>query len=1095
MPLKGHTPGRFLKMTTIAIGVIPFDNQTWTNSLMFRTYPTGSLLRALLVCTILLVPTVRADSASEPSPISSPSASEQRNVESAEPVFATRKKRHIVVGAEAFFPPFSEAEVSGQPKGFSIEIFKAIAKTMSLDFSTVVASRHELLTQLKAGKVDVILALAYSSQRDEYADFSIPYSSVRHVIFMRKSDRKIATLADLTNKTFITIRKGLTEDFARNKPWLRSLVFVDSIEQALLLLASGKHDGVIALRTTGLIALEKFKIENVEASPFEMQGGAVSIRFAVKAGDSELLSDINEGLSLMKSDGSYNAIRDQWYGIYDSPPGISVRQLTRYLIPIAVVVLLAAGFYLQALGRKKRRQLQHILDSITAKIWYLDTNGRVVMQNAYATKGTGRNPKEAAGKTLDTLLPSWDEPSRRQAQNLQALRSGKPILGSVESMHEDGSDIWCSVDRVPVIYKSNAAEGLLVVAHDITALKRTETELRATQERLHQIIDNIREVFWLYDVATKDFSYVSRALPMVWGYFANTKPDVGAFIRAVHPEDRDRVLAQMPNALHGQREMEFRITLTNGSIRWIRDRAFPVYDESGTIVRFAGISEDITERKATDRALRESRERFQQLEENIDAVFWLSDVKTRELIYLSTAYEKIWQRTLDNGLPTQSELLEITHPDDRDRIETKNQEAIAGPYVMEYRIGLPDNSWRWIREKGFPVRDDEGEITNIAGLAEDITQSKITHQQLRLFETAIKAVPVGIVFSDPTRPDNPLVFVNDGFELITGYSSAEVLGRNCNFLKGPNTSPAALAEMRVAIATGKSCDVVLENYRKDGTRFWNSVLITPLRDRSGNVVNFVGIQTDVTAQIDARKKLEDLNQEISHNAADLAETNKELETFAYSVSHDLRAPVRHISGFAGMLRERAGENLDETTRRYLAVISDAAKRMMELLDDLVTFSRMGRVELRKSKISLNETVNDVIRTLGASIGDRNVEWIVKPLPTITADATLIYQALLNLVENAVKYSRYKSAPRVEIGTAQPSAGQVVIYVKDNGAGFDMKYVDKLFRVFERLHRADEFEGTGIGLASVARIVGRHGGRVWVEAEVDVGATFYLELPQ
>lgn len=1063
---------------------------------MFQPYPIVSLLKALLFFSVLLLPTVRADSASHPSPVASPSVAEDRSVGSPEPVFAARKIRHVVVGAEAFFPPFSEVEVSGQPKGFSIELFKAIAKTMSLDFSIVVASRHELLTQLKAGKVDVILALAYSSQRDEYADFSVPYSSMRHVIFVRKNGRKIATFEDLTSKTFITIRKGVTEDFARNKLWLRSLVLVDSIEQALLLLASGKHDGVIALRTTGLIALEKFKIENVEVSPFEMTGGVVTMRFAVKAGDSELLSDLNEGLSLLKSDGSYTAIHDKWHGIHDAPAGISVSQLTRYLVPVAVVALLAVGLYLQALGRNKRRQLQHILDSITAKIWYLDTNGRVVMQNAYATKITGRSPKDASGKTLDLLLPSWDEPLRRQAQNLQALKSGTPILGSVESMHEEGCDIWCSVDRVPMIYKSKVAKGLLVIAHDITALKRTETELRVTQDRLQQIIDNIREVFWLYDVATKDFSYVSRALPMVWGYFANTKPDVGAFIRAVHPEDRDRVLAQMPNALHGQREMEFRVTLTNGSIRWIRDRAFPVYDESGTIVRFAGISEDITERKITDRALRESRERFRQLEENIEAVFWLSDVKTRELIYLSTAYEKIWQRTLDNALPTQSELLEMTHPDDRDQIEkAKSQKTIARPYVVEYRIALPDNSWRWIREKGFPVRDDEGEITNIAGLAEDITQSKITHQQLRLFETVIKSVPLGIVFSDATRPDNPLVFVNDGFELITGYSSAEVIGRNCNFLKGPDTSSVALAELREAIADGKPCDVVLENYRKDGTMFWNSVLITPLRDRSGSVVNFVGIQTDVTAQIDARKKLEDLNEEISRNAADLAETNKELETFAYSVSHDLRAPVRHISGFAGMLRERAGENLDETTRRYLTVISDAAKRMMELLDDLVTFSRMGRVELRKSKISLNETVNDVIRTLSASIGDRTIEWIVKPLPTITADSTLIYQALLNLVENAVKYSRYKSAPRVEIGTARPSAGQVVIYVKDNGAGFDMKYVDKLFRVFERLHRADEFEGTGIGLASVARIVGRHGGRVWVEAEVDVGATFYLELPQ
>lgn len=1012
-----------------------------------------------------------------------------------EPNFPARKFRDIVVGAEAFLPPFSEAVDGHRAQGFALELFTGIAKDLNLEFTTVVASRSELMAQLSSGKIDVILALAATPNREEHFDFSVPYAAIRHAIFVRRGEGG-AVNAAFEDKTFIVVGGSITEDFAQGKPWATHLVSVDNDMQALLLLASGKHNAVITQRISGLIALEKLKIHNVEIAPYELKGDRVPVRFAVRKGNYELLSDINESLSAMKANGSYTAIYEKWLGVYDERSGISLKQLAGYLVSAGAILLFAFGAYLQVQSREKRRQLQLILDSITAVVWYLDTNGHVVLQNERASEITGRSSQEARGKTLSILLPGWDDPQRREEQSMQSLRLGILVQGSVESMLVGTALRWYNVDRIPMRNTHKVVDGLLLVAHDITQAKRSEAELRAAEERLQQIIGNIREVFWLYDLASKEFSYFSQSVTAIWGLPANTNPDIGAFIRSIHPEDRDRVLAHMPDARHGRRELAFRIIIADGSIRWIRDRAFPVADESGTVVRIAGVSEDVTERKEIERALRESRERFRQLEENIDAIFSVSDMKTGELVYLSAGHEKIWQRNLAGRLPSRNELLEMIHSDDRTYVDSvKKSETMAGPYTLEYRVVRPDSSWRWIREKGFPARDADGAVTHVAAIAEDVTHSKEIDRQLRRFEAAIAAVPVGIVFTDPTQPNNPLVYVNEGFERTTGYISSEAVGRNCSFLQGSATNPAAIREMRQAIAVGRSCHVTLENYRKDGALFWNSVSITPLRDQAGTIVNFVGIQVDVTVQIEGQTKLQALNTELSSKAEDLAEINKELETFVYSVSHDLRAPARHISGFASLLLERSGKYLDETAHAHLAVIINAAKRMAQLLDDLLTFSRMGRVELRKSQVSLDDIVKAVIRALEPASASRPITWMIKPLPIVLADQNLIYQALYNLIENAVKYSRYKDTPRIDIGTAYAKPGSVVVYVKDNGAGFDMKYADKLFKVFERLHRSDEFEGTGIGLASVARILYRHGGRVWAEAKIDSGAIFYIELPK
>ena len=236
-----------------------------------------------------------------------------------------------------------------------------------------------------------------------------------------------------------------------------------------------------------------------------------------------------------------------------------------------------------------------------------------------------------------------------------------------------------------------------------------------------------------------------------------------------------------------------------------------------------------------------------------------------------------------------------------------------------------------------------------------------------------------------------------------------------------------------------------------------------------------------------------LEKKVNERTSELQAVNRELEAFSYSVSHDLRAPLRHIHGFADLLARHIESTLDEKAKRYLGFISDSVKEMGVLIDDLLMLSRMGRMEMRRSSFDLRDTVESVINSMSQETGGRNIEWKISRLPVVEADHNMLRLVFQNLLGNAVKYTRPRERAVIEV-EATENDDETVVCVRDNGVGFDMKYSDNLFGVFQRLHPSEEFEGTGIGLANVRRIIQRHGGRTWAEGEVDRGAAVYFTLP-
>ncbi|MDB5223077.1 MAG: cph1 5, partial [Chitinophagaceae bacterium] len=367
--------------------------------------------------------------------------------------------------------------------------------------------------------------------------------------------------------------------------------------------------------------------------------------------------------------------------------------------------------------------------------------------------------------------------------------------------------------------------------------------------------------------------------------------------------------------------------------------------------------------------------------------------------------------------------------------------------------------------------------------ASELVVANIEHEaHLALFASIVNSSDDAILSK---KLDGTVISWNYGAQKIFGYSPSEMIGKNISL-----TIPLHLQneenEIIKKILTGEIIKPYeTERLRKDGEIISVSLTISPIKDSTGNIIGASKICRDITE----KKKTE---MQLGENFRKLESANSELEAFSYSVSHDLRAPLRAVNGYARMLKRQYENQLDSEAVRLMNNIMNNSKKMGQLIDDLLSFSRTGRKELVKMNIRMQDIVTNICSELKNEQGDRNIEFHIGELSPAQADNIAIKQVWLNLISNAIKYSKLKDTAIIEIGS-EIKGEEIIYYIKDNGAGFDMRYADKLFGVFQRLHSEEEFEGTGVGLALVQRIISKHGGRVWGEGKVNGGATFFFTL--
>jgi PAS domain S-box-containing protein len=510
---------------------------------------------------------------------------------------------------------------------------------------------------------------------------------------------------------------------------------------------------------------------------------------------------------------------------------------------------------------------------------------------------------------------------------------------------------------------------------------------------------------------------------------------------------------------------------------------------------FTVILRDVTERLRSEEAFRSQRRTLQLILDSMDEGLVAADEQGKFILWNRAAKVLVGQGPSDMPPEEWGKHYQVFFTDGVTPVPTDQNplvRAMRGESAhMELIVRGPDNpEGAWLELTGQPLRNENGATCGGLVAFRDVTAQK--HAEATLVENARLLDLAQVLVCDM---QSKIVLWTTGAQKLYGFTREEALGRIAHqLLRTQFPEPLAQIEEKI-VQTGRWEGELVHQDREGRTLVIKSIWLLH-RNPQGKPVRILEKNFDITqnkaSEREIRRLNDELEQRVQQRTAQLEAANKEMEMFTYSVSHDLRAPLRHISGFSKILMEDFQSQLPEEAQRHVQRIVDGTHRMGMLVDDLLNLARVGRRDLSLQVTGLNSLVEEVVQSLQPDYAHRQVEWQIGKLPFVECDPSLMTQVFQNLISNALKFTQTRAQAVIEIGERQEN-GAPVVFVRDNGVGFSMKYADKLFGVFQRLHRQEDFEGTGVGLATVQRIIQKHGGRIWAEAELDKGATFYFTL--
>ena len=683
----------------------------------------------------------------------------------------------------------------------------------------------------------------------------------------------------------------------------------------------------------------------------------------------------------------------------------------------------------------------------------------------------------------------------------------RPHAFEYRIVRPDGALRWISDRAQAVLDHSGSVYRITGVAEDITDRKQAEESVRAAQEQFRQLADTLPQMVWACD-AHGAATYLSPQWTAYAGMPVGELLGSGWFA-LLHDDDRDRVNALWHAAVERKEAFncEYRVLRSDGAYRWFRSCGAPQHDAAGVVVRWFGTCTDIDDAHTTTAALQKERDRMARIAAVAPAIlhsFRVGPDGRRSFPFGAERVAELYGVPADGLEVDGTPVLERLHPGDRGlRDSIEESRRTLTPLRVEYRARHAHRGEIWLALHSQPVPEPDG-ATVWQGTLTDITTRKQSQlalaQSEAVFEAVFANLTEGILVFTPdatmTHSNPAAAAMHD----LTPETPTDMRGFIVQFeLRDARGELMPVRDWPLSrILRGETVSEV-EAWVRNLALGWEKVFSytgSLVRDAQG-VARFGIVRVrEITAAKRADAEIHALNtqleQRVKERTAELEVAVKELEAFTYTVSHDLRAPLRALDGFSQAVLQDFSAEVPETGQRYLKIIRESAQKMGQLIDDLLAFSRVGRQQPKLRAVDNALLVRNALQQLAPMREGRQVELRIGELPHAEGDPAMLNQVWINLLSNALKYSRKTEAAVIEVGALHEPGGPVY-FVRDNGVGFDMRYAHKLFGVFERLHRADEFEGTGVGLAIVQRIVQRHGGSVRTEASPGRGATFFFQL--
>lgn len=744
---------------------------------------------------------------------------------------------------------------------------------------------------------------------------------------------------------------------------------------------------------------------------------------------------------------------------------------------------------------EQAEMLNKILSTALDGIITIDDTYNIVMINPAANKMFGYNKEHLINQKLDILIPKTKRGVHhthfdRFKNDNSARRSMRPNTGEVlHGLTAKGKEfpIETSLSKMTIGNKIyfNA------IIRNISDRINSETELRESEEKFKNVFNSMTDVFVRSD-QQGICTMISPSIYDISGY----RPEeiIGKLVADFYaiPEDRSRMLETLKKDGF-LKDFETLSRTKDGNELVLSFNGKAVIDKNGEPAGVEGVLRDITDKSKAEQALKESLKLTHELQFalNESSIVDITDVDGN-ITFVNDKFIQISKYSSDELIGVNRRIFNSGYHSNEFFENMWSTIKKGDIWQGEIKNVAKDGTFFWVDTTIVPSLDSEGKPCQYVEISIEITSKKNAQQKL------LKAQHISQMgFMDWNMQSNELNWSDEIYNIYGVDPNQKPTIESTVAMVHPEDLDYVQKNLDLAVGGIKEYNIDHRIVRPDNRIIWVHAQAEVVKDAHQNPESLLGTVIDITQRKEDEEKLiqyrDHLEELIEKRTKDLKITNRELESFSYSITHDLRAPLRAIEGFIQVVKEEYFENVDDEASRLFKIIKRNTDRMGELINDLLAFSRMGNKKLHLESCDLTIMMKDIIKEIKSS-NQNSITFSVKKLSHKMIDKSMMKQVFINLISNGTKFSKNKKSPKLEIGSFTDDDGNDIIYFKDNGVGFNMKYKEKLFSIFQRLHSEDEFEGTGIGLSIAKRIIDKHDGKIWAESEVDKGATFYIQLP-